>query len=170
MEGIRLNDNIDYSFASLMFQFPEFPDAYPLFSIRPLNSSMEEVFAGPQGPSMKFFYENFGRVLRGEWWFYSNSDSLHEYLAKLSPDRDDSSADWEYFNLLLHCLAYDIFGFVAELIGESDSDQAQLMNRLFKNSLVTAAKNAVGVAMPAERFIELYKRNTYYGRESEEFA
>jgi len=31
------------------------------------------------------------------------------------------------------------------------------MNDLVENSLVTAAKDEMGVAMPAERFIELYK-------------
>ena len=159
LEGTRLNYYLDYNFASQIFTQPLPP--YSRFRVAS-NDASTDLFVSPQGPSMKFFYENLGRVLRGEWWFYRSTDSLEAYTAKHRSDGSSyylsSKVDWLYFVDLFHCLCYDIFGCVAEFAGESDSDREQLMNFLVENSVATAAKDTMGAAMPSERFIELYKR------------
>ena len=158
MEGIQLSVQLDYFAANVIFEYTE---PYPPVGVQSDDPSMNHECASPQGPSMKYFYENFGRVLRDEWWFYS-STAMEEYRTKLSGDPFcyylRTEIDQDYFDQLLCCLSYDIFGFAAEMAGESDFNQDALLNFLFEESLVKDAKDANGIAMPAERFIEIYQR------------
>ena len=88
MHGIRLNETIDYNLLSFVFDTPLFHH--------------EEVLEVPAGPSMTTFYENLGRVVRGEWWLYANSDSRADFCSKCT----DQS---EYFAMITTLLSYDFF-------------------------------------------------------------
>lgn len=141
LEGIYLSITLDYSAASICFQIPH---PYPEVILYTEDQESEENFGRRivPGPSMKYFYQNFARVLRGEFWFYSNTVSMTTYLSQLG-GRDDL----DVFSSLVCCLCYDLFGFMHK-------DQ---MPGMFEHSLIKNLEDEFGVAMPAERFIEKYK-------------
>lgn len=104
-------------------------------------------------PSMETFYENFGRVARGEWWFYQ----------EIEQEIEDAEADYQRAPLSpedrIHCfmflcvfLCYDYFKFSAE-------------PKFTEDSFVMRTKDEFGgVTMPAASFLQTYKN----GRRSQD--
>jgi len=149
IEGTRLDVLTDFRCASMNVE-----DGRAYTGLRNISDdSPVEV----EGPSMKFFYQNFGRVLRNEFWFYPNTD-MDGYHATIGGPPYSYNKDQWYFQCLVRCLSYDIVGF-AEKYGEGDPDrEAYMLNLLLEHSAVKAAKDSAGVGMPAQRFIDVYKR------------
>jgi len=164
IEGERRNFPYDYYVAwGLSTTWTEVENPYPgVESGRSRSLSLlEPDWVQPKGPSMIYFFQNLQRVLRGEFWFYSNTD-MSTYRATLGVDfspllHAPPSTESDYFHELLRCLSYDIFGFVAE---HEEGDSAVLLERILNHSDTHSKIKAVamGVEMPAKRFIDLYKQ------------
>ena len=43
-------------------------------------------------PSMQNFYNNLGRVVRGEWWFHPNADEA-AYMDQIRSGKEEASSD-----------------------------------------------------------------------------
>jgi hypothetical protein len=76
MHGIRLNDAVDYLVLGMITM------ADDLFGHEQEaeNSADSNV---PAGPSMSTFYENLGRVVPGDRWFYGDPDTRLDFLVEL---------------------------------------------------------------------------------------
>jgi hypothetical protein len=141
IHGIHLSDQLDYRLMKLM-----------LVTSNPYSGTTAEAMLGP---AMKFFYENLGRVARGVFWFYPDSDSLVDYKEKLErrSSTDNPLTEYVYFIQLSEFLCYDFFGFAADHRAPDPTAES------FKEGVFfNRAKQQFGMPMPAERFIELYKK------------
>jgi len=106
------------------------------------------------GPSMEIFYENLGKVARGEWWLLPPTDCLDEYRNKVKGD----GREYGYFRMISALLAYDYFAFVAAINDGIASDAKSVTNVCAEKRLFAPLLNDYGAAMPAGRFLELYRQ------------
>ena len=115
----------------------------------------------PRGPSMKYFYENFGRVLRREWWVYPAAKSREEYIESIK----EKSQDEQGFFIFHLCffLAHDLFGFASEISKDRGMDESAVMSLLLKTTPVASKQD---FEMPAVRFIEIYNANATRNEEN----
>ena len=165
LEGYELNPCVDYHvLEQLCRKGGESP--YPTLVSK--HGDNPEGGITPAGPSMSTFYENLGRIFRGEWWFFSDT-SMDAYCDKLDGvcgadfHLIDMKKDINYFAHLCYCLAFDIFGFAAELTQGDDSGRDEIFG-LFKLSS-WIEKNPLdenAALMPVERFMYLYARFSFF--------
>jgi hypothetical protein len=103
----------------------------------------------PAGPSISTFYENLGRVLRGEWWLYADPDSKANFFAKCT----DANG---YFFGLATLLSYDLFGYTATKYGSDDA--TCVATHFGRSHFFTGVLEEFGGGgvMSAELFLELY--------------
>lgn len=105
-------------------------------------------------PSMKAFYDNLGRVSRGEWWFYDNTTSPSEYKEFRDANGETGLAEADYFWMLSAFLSFDQFKYAAAACGTKDPE---VITSMFSStSYVMESSKAFGIPMPAERFLEMY--------------
>lgn len=94
-----------------------------------------------QRPRMNVFYENIARVYRRQWWFYPPNEELtvEEYLRRRDqlPHTHFYEQEWNLFKSLIYCLGFDSI--------------------LHPDSFANDKKEEFGLAMPAERFLTLYR-------------
>ena len=103
---------------------------------------------------MKYFYENFGRVLRREWWVYPEAKSREEYIESIKENSQNEEGFFIFH--LCYFLAHDLFGFASEISKVRGMDEAAVMSLLQKTTPVASTKD---FEMPAVRFIEIYNAN-----------
>ena len=145
VERLALNILVDYTIAAEMHMRSAFP-------VVTTNDGLE--LGVPRGPSMKYFYENVGRVLRREWWVYPTTVTLEEYNGRVKDELHQVFADYFFFTEnICFFLAHDIFGFVAERSQESGMEAEALMGCLLKGPLIAVAEQD---GMPLEKFMEMY--------------
>lgn len=106
-------------------------------------------------PHMKFFYENLSRVCRGDFWFFeaNESPSLKDYRRRMNRASSEIiGVEFAFFPLLAGLLSFDLFR-------GSDSVNSRVRRQLITayGSPVQQFKRELGMAMPAERFWELYE-------------
>ena len=93
-----------------------------------------------QQPSMKNFYDNLGRVFRGEWWFYEDTDGVAYQEVVSSHSHDE---EFHYFMMLCVFMCYDYFA-------------DDTLPHFTDSSFVMRKSDKFGAAMPSARFIEIY--------------
>jgi hypothetical protein len=136
LDGIQLRAGLDYLLLSRM----------PI-STSPYAGASCEHFLG--GPSMKTFYENLGRVIRGEWWFYQNAPSASEYQEFLVASGKTAKEQHCYFFMICSFLSFDYFKHV--------SDPEVVTSMFDSTSFVMKSSEEFGIPMPAEYFMSMYK-------------
>jgi hypothetical protein len=141
VHGIRLNHTSDYDLLAIMFLRPVF---YEEEAQNNINSMV------PAGPSMSTFYENLGRVVRGEWWLYANPDSGHDFCSKCRADKLLS-----YFQALATVLCYDFFGYTAAKFGRNDP--TFVTSHFEESSFLTNLQESFCATMSGEFFLEMYQ-------------
>lgn len=139
LHGFQLNARWEYELTSAMFNIPIFDEEGRR------NHAESEV---PAGPSMVFFYENLGRVMRGEWWVFDEPDSVHDYETKC----EDHSM---YCRCLGINLCYDYFGFAAAKYGVVDPAKVISISH---GDLFKELGTVFGVKMPPQVFLECFKK------------
>ena len=145
IEGLPLNIIVDYTIAS--------GTSFSNWDFHVITTDDGIHLDVPEGPSMKHFYENLGRMVRREWWIYPTTVSLEEYNRKAQDHEPDDSF---FSNFVCFVLAHDIVGFVEESSKETGIEADVLLALVLKNSPVVCPEKH---EMPIERFIELY--NSY---------
>jgi hypothetical protein len=142
IHGIRLSDELDYRVMNAM-----------LFIPNPYSGTASEAVPGR---AMKCFYENLGRVFRGEFWFYPDSDylSLVDYKEKLERGSSTDLSELNYFISISVFLCFDYFGMTADHGAPDPTAET-----FGEGAVVNRIKQLFGMPMPAERFIELYKNS-----------
>jgi len=124
VDGLTLSEEIDYKVLAMAYV---------------MESPYSGTWAENQQPSMKSFYDNLGRVFRGEWWFYDDTDEA-AYREACTSHEEES----DYFLVLCLFMCYDYFADGTSLPQFTESSYVMLMRDDF------------GAAMPATRFNELY--------------
>jgi hypothetical protein len=141
IHGIRLYETVEYKQLIFIFNLPVFGDAEEEAE----NIVNSDILAGP---SMLTFYENLGRVVRGEWWLYANPDSTSDFRSKCT-------RKIKCFFLLASYLSNDLFGYTLAKGGRDDPTfVTSCFNRL---DFLVAAPDFHGFTMSAEAFLELYE-------------
>ena len=122
LEGFTLNDGVDY-------------DVLRRTTLRVgvMTPDGEKVEFGLR--SMEHFYDNLGRVVRGEWWFFPDADET-TYKQEIEGGKDDG----EVFRSLCDFMTYS-----------SESDVLSVSGEM----LFLQTKNQT-TFMPASRFLEKY--------------
>jgi hypothetical protein len=137
LHGIQLRADWDYILLSALYSL-ESPYK---------NSSCERIIGGA---SMKAFYENLGRVIRGEWWFYHNATSVSEYKEFIEANGKTVTDEQNYFFMLSIFLSFDYF--------KHEPDPEVNTSMFDSTSFVIQSSEGFGIPMPAERFVEMYKK------------
>lgn len=117
----------------------------PLYDHLVVNHCMEAM-ASEQKPgllkhSMKHYYENLGRVIRGEWWVYDMSTEDNSSTG-------DETLDCEEFKILSF-LTVDWFGCTRGVIGTSDRGKVLGLTDMF-------FRQVCGRPISAEMVLKLY--------------
>lgn len=86
-------------------------------------------------PSMQNFYNNLGRVVRGEWWLHPNADEA-AYMDQIRSGKEEG----ELFRAHCSVMTYD--------------DESELNDGGASNFYET--KNQATLPMPASRFLYIY--------------
>jgi hypothetical protein len=141
LHGIQLHADLDYRILSAMYSVPS---PYALSSC---GDDLGE-------PSMKAFYENLGRVIRDEWWFYDNTSGVAEYKEFVEAYGKTGDEEGDYFLMLSIFLAYDYFK--AAATGDGAHDPEVITSMFDSTSCVMGSSEAFGMQMPAWRFLEMY--------------
>mmetsp|Transcript_6840 Transcript_6840/g.11330 ORF Transcript_6840/g.11330 Transcript_6840/m.11330 type:complete len:138 (+) Transcript_6840:361-774(+) len=111
--------------------------------------------------------------MRGEWWFYDETDSLHDYKAKARLHHEEAAElqmeEGQYFEFLAPILAYDYFGYYAQEASiENVFPEAVTVSLLDTDSAAQNLKNTFGgLAMPADRFVEIYRTSGMLGSDGD---
>jgi len=141
INGITLSDEFNYKILKMAFSLRS-PYYQPGSGNKILNN-----------PSMKVFYNNISLVFCGKWWFYTDADDefYNSVLKSFLPEAEE-----KYFNYLCMLLCYDYFTATREATGIEPSPEV-VNSRFCSNSLVMKSKEGFGAAMPAKRFIHLFR-------------
>jgi len=146
IHNIGLSDEFDYNLLDMIFSMTsphlETPDGDDIYL---------------QYPSMEVYYQNLGRVIRGEWWFYTNAVYDKNYKRRV---QKEVSEEINYFLYLCILLCYDYFQSTKEALQlTEDPSPALVTSRFTEDSFVMTMKEEHGAAMSVERFITIFKGN-----------
>lgn len=134
MHGISLSEEVDYRVLSVTF------------TKQPLPIENYETLGEP---SMSVFHENLGRVSRGEFWFWAETDD-REYRALSLSYQEEMS----YFFCMCAFMCYDFFGAVRRETG-CEPDPAKITESCSFTDMIESSE---GAAMPATTFVAIYRQ------------
>lgn len=139
-ESIETIDRMHSSRDSIQTNFNQASD-YTLLSPIHVQDSLQEILTSNiEGPSMKFFYNNFLMVITGDWWIFDKPIAIEE-----SEHPANKDSEQETFLRIAFILAHDIFAYGQDAFDwESLADDAE-------------SNLELSCRMPAERFIHLYQ-------------
>lgn len=108
-------------------------------------------------PSLAHFHKNMGHIARGEWWVFSEPDSLQEFREKIEENGDVQLKMNRYLQEIRRVLCVDLHGFVASF---SDGN---VTSELIEAVLCGSKLMKLGAKMPAEYFLDFYGRQENTG-------
>ena len=91
---------------------------------------------------MKEYYKNLRRIVTGEWWFFTNTPSVEEYHDKLQQQCTGTVVDAEK-------ISYSYLDDLCSMLHFSTDDA--------RSEGAGFLEHKYGVAMPAERFLDVYR-------------
>ncbi|KAL3903446.1 MAG: hypothetical protein SGILL_010444 [Bacillariaceae sp.] len=158
-EDTQVNIRSDVNCFALAFQHPS-----PYRSLTVDDDEFPDSLS-PQGPSIKFFYQNLTKVKQGHWWVFPDTLGLEAYRKKLGHkyggailEYNENSSEAEQFRILYMTLCYDIDGFLDMI--DPPSVRQEIRHTILRELIVRGETKFE--KMPAERFIEIYSHKEYF--------
>lgn len=140
--GIALSDEFDYLVLSTSVSFGCISKQRLMGYVGYEAGEVEEELGEP---SMEFFYDNLGQIVRGEFWFYEKADYTIYREANLTHE-----AELCYFVCLCNIMCTGLVGVDPDLF----------RTKFPKNSVAMLGMKffGEGLAMPASVFLQLYRK------------